>query len=110
MQFRQSASRFERIDKLLPSMYVVSALKLLSEPENVPAMINCAHGKDRTGIVSAIVMSLLGKPREAIIADYARSTVNNFRSSIMLSYFVNARIFEIFEYPQVKSVCVLLVN
>ena len=52
------------------------ALKLLSEPENVPAMINCAHGKDRTGIVSAIVMSLLKVPREYIVSEYAKSAVS----------------------------------
>ena len=59
-----------------------AALTLLSDPSNVPAMINCAHGKDRTGVVSAIVMSLMGKPREAIIADYARSTVSGVKQSL----------------------------
>ena len=56
--------------------YIISALKLLSRPENVPAMINCAHGKDRTGLVSAMVLACVGKSKEYIAYDYARSEVN----------------------------------
>ncbi len=51
------------------------ALKILSYPENLPAMLNCAHGKDRTGLVSALVLACLGKTKEYIAADYARSQV-----------------------------------
>ena len=52
-----------------------SALKLLSLPENVPAMINCAQGKDRTGMISAMVLGCMGKSKEYIAYDYARSEV-----------------------------------
>jgi len=52
-----------------------TALKLLSEPTNLPAMINCAIGKDRTGVVSALVLGCLGKSKEYIATDYARSEV-----------------------------------
>ena len=38
-------------------------------------MVNCAHGKDRTGIVSAMVLGVLGKTKEEIAEDYARSEV-----------------------------------
>ena len=55
-------------------LYII-ALKLLSEPENLPAMINCAHGKDRTGVVSALVQSVLGKSEQEIAAEYALSMV-----------------------------------
>lgn len=55
--------------------YFIAALKLLSKPENVPAMINCAHGKDRTGMISAMVLGCLGKSKEYIAYDYARSEV-----------------------------------
>lgn len=36
-----------------------------------PAVFHCAAGKDRTGVVSAIVLGLLGVPDEVIVADYA---------------------------------------
>lgn len=34
---------------------------------------HCAVGKDRTGLVTALLLSLLGVERDAIVADYARS-------------------------------------
>ena len=57
-------------------MYV--ALRLLSEPDNLPALISCAHGKDRTGIVVALVQSLLGRSTDYIAEEYAMSEVSNY--------------------------------
>jgi protein tyrosine/serine phosphatase len=37
---------------------------------------HCAAGKDRTGVVSAILLSMLGVSRELIVADYALSQQN----------------------------------
>ncbi|XP_022098528.1 uncharacterized protein LOC110983526 isoform X1 [Acanthaster planci] len=48
-------------------------LHTLTDPENLPALICCAHGKDRTGLVTAMVLTLLGKSDEYIAQDYARS-------------------------------------
>jgi len=53
----------------------IAALKLLRDPDNVPAMINCAHGKDRTGIIVALVLWCSGWSKDDIIADYAQSEV-----------------------------------
>ena len=53
----------------------VAALKLLTDPRNTPAMLNCAHGKDRTGIVAALVLACLGKSKEYIAEEYAKSEV-----------------------------------
>jgi protein-tyrosine phosphatase len=39
----------------------------------VPLAFNCSAGKDRTGMAAALVLSVLGVPRETIIADYALS-------------------------------------
>lgn len=33
-------------------------------------LVHCTSGKDRTGITSALMLSVLGVPREAIVADY----------------------------------------
>ncbi|XP_076801073.1 uncharacterized protein LOC143445685 [Clavelina lepadiformis] len=49
------------------------ALELISQPENFPCIICCHAGKDRTGIVSAILLSICGFDRETIVDDYARS-------------------------------------
>jgi protein-tyrosine phosphatase len=52
---------------------VATALELLADPESLPAVFHCAAGKDRTGILAAIVLELLGVDRATVVADYARS-------------------------------------
>ena len=52
-----------------------AALRLLTDPDNVPAMINCAHGKDRTGVVAALALWCAGWSKDEIVADYAQSQV-----------------------------------
>ena len=49
------------------------ALRLLADPSTGPALVHCAAGKDRTGVVVAVALSLAGVRREAVVADYARS-------------------------------------
>ena len=38
-----------------------------------PAVFHCAAGKDRTGVISAVLLGALGVPDEFIVADYAAS-------------------------------------
>jgi protein-tyrosine phosphatase len=40
-----------------------------------PLAYNCSAGQDRTGFVSAMILSALGTPRETIFADYNLTTV-----------------------------------
>jgi protein-tyrosine phosphatase len=40
---------------------------------NAPAVYYCAAGKDRTGVVSAVLLGVLGVRDEVIVADYAAS-------------------------------------
>lgn len=41
-----------------------------------PILAHCTAGKDRTGVAVALVLSLVGAPREAIIADYIQTAAN----------------------------------
>jgi protein-tyrosine phosphatase len=41
-----------------------------------PAVYHCAAGKDRTGVVSALLLGLLGVPEPIIVADYAATKDN----------------------------------
>lgn len=47
-----------------------SFLKALTNPNNIPLVFHCAGGKDRTGVGTALLLSVLGVPRETIIHDY----------------------------------------
>ena len=52
---------------------IAQAITVLAEPKALPAILHCAGGRDRTGVISALILALLGVPDEAIAADYARS-------------------------------------
>jgi len=45
-------------------------IRTLAEPGRMPALVHCSAGKDRTGLVIALVLSVLETPREVILADY----------------------------------------
>lgn len=49
---------------------VVAALRTIAESRGA-ALVNCASGKDRTGVVVALALTAVGVTREAVIADYA---------------------------------------
>ncbi|MTD16160.1 hypothetical protein GIS00_19660 [Nakamurella sp. YIM 132087] len=38
-----------------------------------PVLLHCAAGKDRTGTAVALLLDLIGVPREAIVSDYLRT-------------------------------------
>lgn len=49
----------------------VHLLTRLLAKDRTPALVHCAAGKDRTGVVVALLLTLAGVEREAIIDDYA---------------------------------------
>jgi protein tyrosine/serine phosphatase len=48
----------------------VEAVRQVTEPATHPVLFHCAAGKDRTGVVAALVLSVLGVDAEQIVADY----------------------------------------
>jgi protein-tyrosine phosphatase len=42
----------------------------IAKPENRPALVHCTAGKDRAGFASALILSLLGVPRETVMEDF----------------------------------------
>jgi protein-tyrosine phosphatase len=52
---------------------IVSALSIMAEAERLPLVFHCSAGKDRTGVLAAILLSLLGVSDDDIAADYALS-------------------------------------
>jgi protein-tyrosine phosphatase len=49
---------------------LVEALALVAESANHPLVFHCTAGKDRTGVLAALVLDILGVEREVIVADY----------------------------------------
>jgi protein-tyrosine phosphatase len=48
-----------------------AAIRTLALPGALPAVFHCAAGKDRTGLLAAMVLGALGVPDDVIVADYA---------------------------------------
>lgn len=55
---------------------LLAGLSLLAEEGALPAVVHCTAGKDRTGVLVALLLDLLGVEREAVVADYAETTRN----------------------------------
>jgi protein-tyrosine phosphatase len=52
---------------------IAAAVAELCGDDAMPALVHCTAGKDRTGVVVALVLAVLGVPDEIIAADYALS-------------------------------------
>ena len=61
---------------------------LLADEENYPIMFHCVAGKDRTGLVAALVLGLCGIETAKIIDDFAVSE-QNLRAGIVHSHVHN---------------------
>lgn len=48
----------------------VDAINVIASTDVLPLVFHCAAGKDRTGVLAAFVLAILGVPDEIIAADY----------------------------------------
>ncbi len=72
-----------RIQELLQDAYTVmldqngpifaGIIRAAADPANLPLVIHCTAGKDRTGLAVALLLLALGVPEETVIADYTLS-------------------------------------
>lgn len=53
--------------------------------DGLPALVHCAAGKDRTGVVVALVLDLVGVDHELVVRDYKLTTVSMTAVGAMLS-------------------------
>ena len=66
------ASRYGRmVDEGGPVL--TQAIEVLASAGSLPAVVHCSAGKDRTGVLSALVLAFLGVPDQTIVEDYALS-------------------------------------
>ncbi|MFI6648495.1 tyrosine-protein phosphatase [Streptomyces sp. NPDC050529] len=65
--------------ELYPSMAehagraVLAVLRQLHAEDEGPVLVHCASGKDRTGVVVALVQTLFGASEAEVVADFVRS-------------------------------------
>ena len=59
---------------------LAEAFRLVADPAMHPVVFHCAAGKDRTGILAAILLGVLGADDATIVADYALSQANMVRA------------------------------
>jgi protein-tyrosine phosphatase len=52
---------------------IIQAMEVIAEEENHPLIFHCAVGKDRTGVLSAMLLSVIGVQDSDIIEDYTMS-------------------------------------
>jgi len=90
--------RFKMVPGMLGSQYVEMAqnaspqigraLRVLAASGSLPAVVHCAAGKDRTGVLVAVLLGLLGVDEETIAADYAVSAeaMDRLRRSLVERY------------------------
>lgn len=52
---------------------VARAFGALAGPAALPAVFHCSAGKDRTGVLAALLLAFLGVPDEVIVEDYVLS-------------------------------------
>jgi protein-tyrosine phosphatase len=46
------------------------AVRVIADAERLPVLVHCSAGKDRTGLLIALVLEVLGVPRESVLEDY----------------------------------------
>lgn len=55
---------------------VATVLREIVAAEAAPAVVHCTAGKDRTGVVSALVLLTAGVPLDLVLDDYAATAAN----------------------------------
>lgn len=54
---------------------IAATISELTSDDAFPALVHCSAGKDRTGVVIALILAVLGVPDDIIAADYALSAI-----------------------------------
>jgi protein-tyrosine phosphatase len=58
---------------------ITEVLAVLTDPATYPVVVQCSLGKDRTGVIVALVLRAIGVPVRHIVEEYSRSRYAAFR-------------------------------
>jgi protein-tyrosine phosphatase len=68
------AARYQEIAQI-GSSFIAQAISIVADADTHPILVHCLAGKDRTGVVVALVLALLGVADETVAEDYALSNL-----------------------------------
>lgn len=88
--------------------HIGEVVTLLAKENSLPALIHCTAGKDRTGVIVAILQMLAGVPYERVIADYLQTNEHyepRIQTAIRLT-----RILTLFRVPEQRIRQVLMAH
>jgi protein-tyrosine phosphatase len=61
-------------------------LRILADPARLPVLVHCAAGKDRTGLLVALLLEALGVARRDVVEEYALTGVLRPRRVLAYAY------------------------
>jgi protein-tyrosine phosphatase len=66
---------------------IAAVVKIISDPQHLPAVFYCAAGKDRTGVLAGVILDAIGVRTHAIVADYhlSKQRVERIRARALAS-------------------------
>lgn len=85
----------------------MQALESLIEPGALPMLVHCTQGKDRTGLIVALVLLLLNVPIDAITYDYSLSKLDDKEREMHVAHIRHYELPEAWVDPQMEM-CVEL--
>jgi protein-tyrosine phosphatase len=67
------------LDHLETDGNLVRAIEVVSRSLEAPTIVHCAAGKDRTGVLCALILLIVGVTEDEVIKDYAATSTNMVR-------------------------------
>ena len=63
---------------------IATVFRTLGDPAAYPVYFHCTYGRDRTGVVAALILRALGATRDEVMAEYllSRATVGAYPESL----------------------------
>lgn len=72
-QYERYISEYYRHVAFDAAPRIGEVVRLLVDPASLPMVVHCSAGKDRTGIVIAVILMLLGVSFERVVQDYLQT-------------------------------------
>jgi protein-tyrosine phosphatase len=70
MPIPYNVSPADYVADLNASASIAAAFTVLGDPAAYPVYIHCTYGRDRTGVLAAVILSALGAKRADILQEY----------------------------------------